>query len=441
MKRPGKKVRCLVATLVMGPPLLWALIVLLLPMDWARQRIVSSLRERTGQDVQLSRVRLRAFGGVLLSDLRFAASGSEDDPWLKIQSLVVDVSARDLVVGRISPTHAELSGVDVRVHRDRDGRLEFEDLFQVATKASAPRLDAEEEPDVPMTYSLDRSSLMVVDDTTDTRLEFSEIQGQGSMDGPVASLDSMTARLNGGTIEVAARLDTGRGKVAMEGEIRAREVSLGVGMRALVYAVPLLAQAGDGSSAQGQLTLDLFLKTSGLKTDALVKNLAGRGDLILDDLSLDNSLIMEEFTRFLPNGSHARLGSLAGTFEVARRRVQTENTVLTVGEVPVNLAGWSDFDGNLNYLVKCQDLSRKLQSLAEKLPSEARELIEELPVEQLDGLVNLELTGTIDRPIVHAGEGSMLSRKNKGKADAARKASERARLKEAGKRFLDRVIR
>ena len=438
MKRPGKSFRRLVAALVLGPPLLWSLVLACLPMGWARDRIVAKLEARTGQAVRLGKVRLRILGGVRLYDLEFAAEANPKNPWLKVASLVLDVSLRDLAAGRVSPTGARLSGVKLRLHRDVDGRLEFEDLF-LADPSNPPKPPGSDDPERELAFRIEDSAILLADEATATRLELSAIEGYGTYNGQLATLDELNGKLNGGTIAMAARFDRAAGRPMMEGEVRAEKVNLGVGMSSLAYAVPLLATASPGVHARGILDLDLFLKSSGKTSDAVLRNVTGRGMIELDEMSLADSRIMEAVSREVP--IHAGIGTLTGNFEVAKGRISTADTVLKVGATPVNLAGWSDFDGRLDYLVKAHDLGKKVQSFADKLPVEAREFLDELPLNDLDGLVSLEITGTIDRPTVRPEEGSLLSKKARLMKDPARRNEEKAKLKQAGKKLLDRLIR
>ena len=442
MKRPGKTIRRLVAALMVGPPLIWGLILVFLPMDWARQKIVSKLEAETGQEVRLGRVRLRALGGVRLDDLQFAVHGSSDDPWLKVGSLVIDVKSRDLLCGTISPTNAKLSGVALRVRRDRDGRLELEDLFQKKKqKVLAIEASATSENTALMSFQIENTSVTILDETTDTRLEMTGIDGRGNLDCKVATIEQMTGTLNGGAVEMAARADLTGGRMAFESEIHLENVALGVGMKSLSFAIPLLAQAGNDTAAEGKLTMELFVKSRGDTSDTIARALTGQGGMTLADLSLEHSRLLEEVTRHLPIHAKARIGSLRGGFTIGNRRVSTDDTVLQIADLPISLTGWSDFDGQLLYQVKCESLGKKVHSLAEKLPTEAREFLYELPVDRLDGLVNLEISGTIDNPIVRAREGSLFSKKNGPLANPARRGDGRVRIREAGKRVIDRLVR
>ena len=75
------------------------------------------------------------------------------------------------------------------------------------------------------------------------------------------------------------------------------------------------------------------------------------GGVLLDDLTLDNSRVIAEVSKVLPVPGRGQLGSLRGDFKIAGRRVSTTNTVLRIADLPVDLMGWSDFDGRLDYFL------------------------------------------------------------------------------------------
>ena len=149
---------------------------------------------------------------------------------------------------------------------------------------------------------------------------------------------------------------------------------------------------------------------------------------------------MDEVNRVLPVSARGKLGSLAGDFRIASRRVTTANTTLRVGRTPVVLSGWSDFDGGLDYSVNCRALGKTVTSLAGKLPPEARDLLSDLPLDDLEGLASLRITGSLDRLVVAPGDGGTLPGKTAARPPA-RRAEDRAKLKAAGKKLLERVIR
>jgi hypothetical protein len=160
----------------------------------------------------------------------------------------------------------------------------------------------------------------------------------------------------------------------------------------------------------------------------------------LDGLNLDDSRILDEVAGLVPIPIKGNLGSLRGNFQIVDQRVSTADTILKIIDVPVKLAGWSGFDGRLDYLITCEKLGKVVDKLTRRLPSEARELLADLPMEELKSLADIKVTGTIDKPSVKPADGSLLSNRSAAK-DPARRNSDKAKLKAAGRRLLDRVLR
>ncbi|MDB5349840.1 MAG: uncharacterized protein JWN86_1087 [Planctomycetota bacterium] len=440
MKRPGKRAYRVLAAAVIAPPILWVLVVLFLPMEWARARLVVSLKDATRQDIRLASVRLGPFGGIRLNGLEIAARQSSDDPWLKIASVAVDASLFDLLRGTFTSTDCHLSGMSLRIRRDRAGRLEFEDLLNPEKKAapeSPGAAGAHTAPEV--TFHIEDATILVDDQATDSRLEFTDVLGLGSDDGTVANVAHLTGLVNGGTFTLTARADRSDG-LMIDGQIRSRDVALDAGMKALAYFIPFVANPPSGPHARGTLSFELDLRAQGKTANSLAEALTGRGSMALDDLTLDDSRVMAEMTKVLPVPARGKLGSIRGDFQLASRRVTTSNTVLRIGGVPVSLVGWSDLDGHLDYLVKCEKLGKTVSGLARKLPPEARELLADLPVDDLGGLAGVRVSGSINRLTVRPVDGGVLASKN-GSKDPSRRAEDRAKLKAAGKKFLDKVLR
>ena len=435
MKRPSRKAICLIAAVIVAPPAIWGLVLLTMPMGWARSAIERSLRRSTGQEVRLGEVRLRALGGVKLSRLEIAAPGKSGDPWLKVVEIAVDVAHRDLLFGRISPSDCRLSGVTVRIRRDASGRLEFEDAITPPAEAHRPAIFAGDDGHGrhEMTFGLEGATVSIRDDATDTTWNFSDVSGNGTCDGVISRLVELSARINGGEVIAALQVDRSMG-MTVEGQIRAHGVSLDAGAGALAYSLPLVAPKKGGRFTGGKLSLDVELRAKGESTARLDKTLAGRGTFSLESLTLDNSRVMGEVEKVLPLAKREHLGSLRGSFTLAGRRVTTGDAVLTVGDVPVDLTGWSDFDGALDYRVNAGRLARKVTEIASRLPPEARELLADLPIDDLPSLAEVRVSGTIDDPVV-TPIGGLVAKKGAARAD------ERAKVKAAGRKILDRLMR
>ena len=161
----------------------------------------------------------------------------------------------------------------------------------------------------------------------------------------------------------------------------------------------------------------------------------------MDDLALDDSRILRDIRSMLPVPTRGKLGTLRGQFAIDDRRVSTGDTVLKIGEIPVNLSGWSDFDGRIEYLVRCETMDKAVSKIASRLPTEARELLAELPIDDLGKLTDVRVSGTIDRPKIEATAAAAIAPKRAAAAKASDRRTDKAKLKEAGRRLLDRVIR
>jgi hypothetical protein len=442
MKRPVKRLLQGLAVLIVAPPVIWLGIVFVMPTGWIRDRVVSALQNSTKHEVQLETLRILPFGGVELTSLAIASPASPSNPWLKVANLSADVRLGDLLRGRIKPTACRATGIALRVQRDSAGRLEFDELLRhelkdVGGSKPAGEIATTEEHEVALIFS--DAVIEVIDIPSETNLELTEVQGRGTFGKSSAALTELTGKLNGGTVDLVARLDRSMGR-ALDAQLQVRDVNLGVGTKALAYMIPLLATSETKINAQGNLTLDLSLQGHGESPESLGKSLKGAGHVTVESLSLEDSQILGEVQSVLPISTKGKSGSLRGHFELVDRRVTTGDTVLKIVDFPVSLAGWSDFDGKIDYQIKCEKLDKVVNKLASRLPPEARALLADLPMDELAALTEVKVTGTIDRPKVKSAERALLSKQNGGK-DPARRASDKAKLKEAGLKFLDRVIR
>src|SRR5689334_5136508 len=102
--------RLLLIGLVVAPPAFWALLLALVPTDWARSKVVAALARSTGQPVRLGAVRLGALGGVRLEQLEIGQAGPDPGPWLTVTDLNVDLNLAQLLAGRLEPGEVEACG-------------------------------------------------------------------------------------------------------------------------------------------------------------------------------------------------------------------------------------------------------------------------------------------------------------------------------------------
>jgi hypothetical protein len=454
MKGPRLRLVRPLLGLVLAPPLLWAAILWVIPTGWAKALLVERLRQATGQAVRLEGLRFRALGGVRLRNLEIGAAAQDPDPWLRVEDLRVDLNLAQLLTGRLRPREAEAAGLFLRVRRHRDGSLEFGDLLGgapdpsavVARRTTAPvpsavatcrtadaaPVAAREAPgatpdrrrDV-LEFRVRDARVLVLDEPSATRLEFDGVEGGGTWEPGRAAIRELHGRLNGGRFDLVAQLDRGPDAPAFEGELRAEGVVLGVGMNALGYLVPILS--GARASLDGRLDLDLYVRSRGSSAREIRETLTGQGTIALDPIRLDDSRIVAELATLVPLPAAGRVGSVRSDFAIGGQRVASKNLTLTVAQMPIVLSGCTDFQGRLDYRVKAEDLSGHLSA-------EARGLLADLPID-LDSLMALRVQGTVTAPELTLDGVSLAGR------DPARRADDRARIREFTRRLRDRLLR
>ncbi|AMV39353.1 AsmA family protein [Planctomyces sp. SH-PL62] len=126
--------------IVVAPALLWCLVVLVAPTNWARTHVIAALERSSGRTVHVDKLRVCFGGGLDLENLKIGAPGSASGPWLDAEKVHVDVSLFQLVRGRLDATALDVDGVKLRVQRRADGTFELADLVRAQRPApDAPR--------------------------------------------------------------------------------------------------------------------------------------------------------------------------------------------------------------------------------------------------------------------------------------------------------------
>ncbi len=400
MKRPKLRLRWLVPLGVLGlPPLFWTMVLVLAPTEWARSKVVEQLAKATGRPVGLGRLRIGPLGDVRLADLEIGASASNHDPWLKVGAARINASVLQLLVGQVEPTEVEVSGLFLRVHRRAEGSLELSDLLQPASAvpatASANPAGASVdsgsssnpcEGPIGLTVLVHDATICVIDEPSQTRLDFTGIEGRASCEGRHTTIQELRGTLNGGPFELAASLDRSGAEPAFEGHLRTKDVALSEGMSALNYLVPILSGAIE--SVEGRLEANVYVRGQGMTRDAVQRSLVGQGAIRLNPIQLDGSQFLAKLTTLVELPSDARVGSVKTDFAIKNGRIETDNLTVNVAKLPIVMTGWTDFNGRLDYRVRPQ-------SLTERLPDKARSLLSELSID-LNQLSRLRVQGTID---------------------------------------------
>lgn len=368
-----------------------------IPTGWARARVAAALSTATQQPVALGGVRIGLLGGVTLSDLHLGDPAAQGGAWLQARAVDLDLNLWNLLRGRIEPGRCRASGVALRVRHQGNGQFEWSGLL--ARPRSQPRPDSlpdgDDDPEPTVALELADATVTVLDAPTGLRLDLTGVQGRGGWSDAGLEIERLSAGFNGGRVELAGRLDRGGPERGFEGQLRIQDA----GLTGAVGLLSLLAPALAGAPEELGGTLDLDLKLCGRcdSLAALRASVLGQGGIQLSELGPEDSRILAAITQALHLPARDVQGSLQGNFLVADQKIATRDLTLRVGPVPVRLEGWTGFDGQLDYTLHTEAVRQRLGSLGERLPAEARRLLDDLPP-AVDQLATLRLQGDLSRP-------------------------------------------
>jgi AsmA protein len=433
MKCPRIPLRWLIPlALLLLPPFLWTLLVAVAPTDWARHRFAAKMSKATGRSVRIAAVRVGIIGGIYLTGLEIGAPGGADDPWLKVAQAYINVSPWQLVCGQVEPTRTVVRGIDLRVLRRGDGTLELDDLIR---GVDTPAAEAEAGPSTCPLSRLDLriwgAKVTVIDVPTRTRLEFLDVEGRAVSEGRNATIQELRGTLNGGTFELTAQLDRSTIAPWFEGHVRAQGIALGQGMNALGYLAPILASRS--GNLDGTLDINLYLRGQGATRARLRETIIGNGSVSLDPIHLDGSRLLDELAAVVEVPPQRRIGSVKSDFVIKQGRIQSDDLTVSITKVPIVLAGWTDFDGTVNYRIRGE-------SLIERLPGKARDFLADLSVDARE-LSTLRVEGAVDAPQVTVGGVPLGQNAADSRDEGPSPVDDRQRLRELGRRLRDRVLR
>jgi hypothetical protein len=414
---------------VLIPALAWVVLLSIAPTDWARQRFVARMSEATGRSVRLERVRVGAVGGIYMKGLEIGAPGGASDPWLKVAEAYLNISPLQLVCGHAQPTETVVRGITLRILRRADGSLELADLIRGPDDTHQAGAGHANCPLSRLSLRIKEAQVTVIDVPTGTRVEFRDVEGRATSEERNATIQELRGTVSGGTFEVVAQLDRSTAAPAFEGHLRAQGIAMNEGMSALDYLVPLLA--GKSARLDGRLDVNLYLRGQGTTRAALRKTVVGHGTVHLDPIALDGSSLVDALAEYVDLPPQGRVGSVTSDFAITQGRIHSDNLTLELTRLPVVLSGWTDFDGRVNYRLKSE-------SLLERLPAKARDLLADLAIDASD-ISTLKIDGRLDAPNVTL-EGIPLTRDPAG-AEGNTPGDERQRLRELGRRLRDRILR
>jgi AsmA-like C-terminal region len=415
----------LVAVLLI-PPLLWVGAVLIAPTGWAKTRVMALLEARTGRSIRLERLSARLLGGIRLTNLEIGSPRSAVDPWLRVADLRLDISLLDLFRGKLQPQILALDGMNLRVLRRADGTFEIADRIRPDTEATS---FAEHRPDQDgFAFRIRSSDLTIIDEASQTRLHMRNVEGDGIRSDGKLVVKNLRGLLNGGAFHFVGQLDRTDGVPTIEGRFQAEDVVLDDGMSALRYAVPVLA--GAPLNLKGHVDSDIYLHGRGATWDALSASLVGHGVITISPVDLEGAPLIAELSKIAELNRQGRVASIRSDFVIQDRRITTDHFTLNIGRVPITLAGWTGFDGQLDYRVN-------LKSLSDRLPDTARQILGDLNVE-LDKLATLSVKGNVNKMVVLI-DGVPLDQSLVRKVGLKRE--DREKLRVLGRQFLDKLAR
>ncbi|WP_165245791.1 AsmA family protein [Paludisphaera soli] len=414
--------------IAVAPVLIWSLLVLVAPTNWARKHVIAALERSSGRTVDLQKLRLCFGGGLDLENLKIGAPGSAGDPWLDADKVHIDVSILQLVCGRLDATSLDVDGVRLRVQRRADGTFELADLVHSQEPAAPPSGNEPSCGPTNLQIRVQRGEVHLIDEPTQTDVVLKDVGGEGTWEEGKTIAGSLSGEVNHGEFQFSGSLNRIPGRPSFEGQLWADRVVLDDGMSFLRYLVPVLA--GATPRVQGDLTMDLYLRGDGETRELLKQTLVGQGRILIDPIELDGTELLAEVEKTVTLPTKSRMGSLRTDFTVKEGRVNTSKLALNIAKAPLVITGWTDFDGRLDYRMS-------LEGISERVPARARQLLAELDLD-VDALSSLRLSGTVDDLNV-----SVLGRDASTQAplDGLNSTPDKQRLKLLDRELLGRKIR
>jgi AsmA protein len=423
-----------IAMLMLGiptaPALLWGLILLLAPTGWAKDKLVTELETLTGRKVTIGAIALGPLGNLRIKDVQIAEKGNVEAPWIKVGEAKLDLHIVQLLGGCCKTTDILVDGLDLRVHRDKDGKFDFGDLLDGGGSTGSTQTGTSDSAATPrsVTLTITNARVLLDDEKTATRLELAEANGTANWNGSIATIPTLSGRFNGGTLEFAAKYDRSQTPAGFEAELRTHDASMTVGMKALGLLVPVL---GDGeNSIDGKVDLEIVLRGQIEELEAFKKGLKGSGSVRLNPIDLSRSKLLDSLDALRQFPTAGRVGSVESDFGIEGGKIITDDLTLKVSKLPIILTGWTDFDGRLDYHVKTDAMHERIAS---KLPKQARAIFADVK-QELGDLAEIHIFGTVDDPKVAVGQ-RPLDGRGRGRADTE------ARLRDAARRLGSKYLK
>jgi len=395
MRGPKRRRGRRILGLLLLPPAFWAAVLFLMPTDWARRRIERELAAITGAEVRLQALRIGPLGGIRLNGLTIADPEAAEGPgrWFEAETIRIDLSLAELIVGRTRPRRVEADGLTLRLIVEEDGRFAPADALRRSDSDSgAEGAETETFSDVraddePIDFQIERGRIVYVDQPNATAVSVADVVCRGTWWPVVLEVKELRGTTGEGTVALAFEVERGP-QPAFAARIAAEGVRLNGRAGALRYFVPYLA--GTEERLDGRLRLDLELKGHGASGDALRDSITGRGVVAIDPIRLDGSRLLSDLAHLVPAAEATRVGALWGEFQIERRLVWATKLTLKLADAPIVLSGCTHFDGRLHYRLHPAPL-------AGRFGPDGLELLAQLGLE-LEDLLDMRIQGSMQAP-------------------------------------------
>jgi AsmA protein len=426
----GRRYALFMMGIGLGFLFLWIGLLLVVPTNWAKRQVISALESRSGRSVRLDSLSINPLGRLRIANLSIGAPQNTESPWFQAAEIRFDTGLCQLVRGTLKPSTVEIDHATVRVLRRGDGSLE---LAEFISAARAPRGGAEIggagccQPES-LTLHVTNSKIELMDEGSHTYLHLQDVSGEGLCQGRKITVRSLEGKLNGGTFRLAAQLDPTDPYRIVDVAFKADGVVLDDGMTALRYVIPPIN--GASLKWKGRLRCDFRVQGQGPSWNAVSRSLEGRGMIALESIDLGSAPFVNELAKVARISRQQRVATIASDLVLKDRRITTAASAINIGSVPLEMNGWTDFDGRIDYRIKAVRLEAGLSE-------RARRFLSDIDVD-INQLSTLTLRGTVDQMVVGVS-GINLDRNTL--RDNGLRAEDREKLRLIGRQLRDKLIR
>ena len=237
---------------ILTPVLLWALIVVIAPTNWARTHVAAVLERSSGRSVRIDDLDACLLGGINLIGLRI---GRTRAPWRTRGSKFprcISTSACSSSSGARSSRLISRSRAErCAFFAGATARSSLADLVRPERGHRSTTAEPRHRVVSKLKVKLSDIQVIVVDNPTQTQVTFDDVEGEGNCEDEGHFVVNLSGHLNQGPFQFTAHLDRSTEPLSFEGEFRTSEVVLDHGMGILRYLVPVLVAPRGIAGADG----------------------------------------------------------------------------------------------------------------------------------------------------------------------------------------------